>query len=373
VVVAAAEKMGWGGRRGKGGDWNQRSGGGWDSWTGSGWDNAGWSGQGGSKAWGEGAWSSQSGWAQGSESGEHKPSRGGKGGGRKGGTKGDGGSGSNAGPAAASRAVISPDSATLSKLQSMQVSFCPDPRTKGERFTSTYEKEPCSNFASLNAGHTKFYVGGGTMNKQFAKDLETYGSQDPTHYQNLHNRMFTLAKDSAGQLLSATDKELHGDPNIEAAFVRLAENGSRVGVAFVDVFKEAARPHHAHNVAMVYTVGPQRRECPSDESFLDQVQAMAANVSAACCEYNVLGSGPCLEMLRVCLVSGGDFAGGVPKADVAAAICVGLAKGLDGDKPPVFEFAYDGDVFKTVFEHLTKEAPEGLPEEQTAAPTEPAT
>jgi len=202
------------------------------------------------------------------------------------------------------------------------------------------------------------------MNKQFAKDLEMHGSQEPSEYQNLHGRLFNLAKDAATQLLAATDKELRSDPNVEAAFVRVAENGSRVGVAFIDIFKEALRPHHAQNIAMVYTVGPQRRECPSDDAFLNEVQAMAANVSAACCEYNALGVGPCLEMLRVCLVSGGDFAGGVPKADVAAAICLGLATGLDGDTPPVFEFAHDGDVFKTVFQHLTKDAPREEEEEQ---------
>merc|ERR1712032_95245 len=99
--------------------------------------------------------------------------------------------------------------------------------TQGERFTSTYDKEPCTNFASLNAGDTKFFVGGGTMNKQFAKDLESYGSQDPTQYQSLHGRLFNVAKDSAGQLLAGTESELRKDPNVEAAFVRLADNGSR--------------------------------------------------------------------------------------------------------------------------------------------------
>merc|ERR1712228_112399 len=91
---------------------------------------------------------------------------------------------------------------------------------------------------------------------------------------------------------------------------------------------------HVKNVAMVYTVGPQRRDCSSDIDFLERVRAMAGNVATACAEYNALGTPPQLEVLRVCLVSGGAFAGGVPKQHVARAICKGIRDVSDHNSAP---------------------------------------
>lgn len=243
------------------------------------------------------------------------------------------------------------DAARAELVGRLSVAFCPDPADSGGRFTSTFEESPSSTFASLNAGDEGFMVGGATMNLQFAKDLQAFGGQQPKAYRGLHARLFAEAAE--GRLVTASGAVLAEDPNLSAAHVRVLQSGKKVGVVFIDVFKDSCRPHHAKNVAMVYTVGPQRSDFPSDEAFLDEVQAMATNVSATCCEYNASAPDP-LETLRVCLVSGGAFAGGVHKADVACAIYLGLAEGLCGERPPQFEFAYDGDVFRSVWEDIEK-------------------
>eukprot|EP00928_Gymnodinium_smaydae_P037958 TRINITY_DN26288_c0_g1_i1.p1 TRINITY_DN26288_c0_g1~~TRINITY_DN26288_c0_g1_i1.p1 ORF type:complete len:329 (+),score=87.96 TRINITY_DN26288_c0_g1_i1:249-1235(+) len=324
--------MGWG-NGGKGqSSWSS---GGWNSWSGGG--SAAWQGRADDSwsrdAWSQGAWSqSQGSTAHGRSAAPRRPAE-----------KSGGGGGE-----ALALALAPP---TPEQLARLEVSFCPDPRSVGAKFTGTYEKAPRLNFASLNAGDMKLMVGGATMNGQFAKDLETLAGQQPRAYQVLHSEAFRAAT-AAQQLLSASPAALRADPNLEACYLRLSRQDQKVGVAFVDIFKEDRRPHDKKNVAMVYTVGPQRRDCPSDAAFLAEVRLLASNVAAACSEYNAAGSEPRLEQLRVCLVSGGAFAGGVPKLQIATALCSGLAEGALEKHAPAFEFAFDGDVFKTAWDAL---------------------
>eukprot|EP00747_Dinoflagellata_sp_TGD_P168910 gnl/TRDRNA2_/TRDRNA2_196469_c0_seq1.p1 gnl/TRDRNA2_/TRDRNA2_196469_c0~~gnl/TRDRNA2_/TRDRNA2_196469_c0_seq1.p1 ORF type:complete len:257 (+),score=54.27 gnl/TRDRNA2_/TRDRNA2_196469_c0_seq1:82-852(+) len=246
-----------------------------------------------------------------------------------------------------------PDAASSGGKAAVKVAFCPDPKTLGTKFTATYEKSPPQNFASLNAGDMKLFVGGSTMNGQFAKDLYNLGWQYPDKYQELHTRLLRSGK--PGQLVKASSQVLAGDPNVCSAYVRVIAPEQRVGVAFVDIFKEEVRPHESKkNVAMIYTVGPQRRDCSSDGDFLSAVRAMAENVSAACCEYNAMKGKeePSLEVVRISLVSGGAFAGKVPKAEVARAICQGIVDGNDPTIAPTFEFAFDGDVFRGAWQDI---------------------
>eukprot|EP00913_Durusdinium_trenchii_P022692 g21311.t1 len=59
-------------------------------------------------------------------------------------------------------------------LEKAKVSFCPDPKTLGVKFTAIYEKTPEDSkaFASVNAGNgKKLKVGGGTINLQFAQEM----------------------------------------------------------------------------------------------------------------------------------------------------------------------------------------------------------
>lgn len=301
------------------------------------------------------SWSSSGGWnSRGSRWGGHDDAKGWDGAGWKSARDagvGKGGRGGRGRPPSLPKLIPSLDAAKAKLVGELRVAFCPDPATSGGRFTSTFEESPSSTFASLNAGDEGFMVGGATMNLQFAKDLQTFGGQQPKAYRGLHTRLFADAVE--GRLVTASDAVLEEDPNLCAAYVRVIQSGKKVGVVFIDVFKDLCRPHHTKNVAMVYTVGPQRSYFPSDEAFLAEVQAMAANVSATCCEYNASAPDP-LETLRVCLVSGGAFAGGVNKADVACAIYLGLAEGLCDERHPQFEFSYDGDVFRSVWGDIEK-------------------
>ena len=76
---------------------------------------------------------------------------------------------------------------------------------------------------------------------------------------------------------------------------------------------------------------------------------MGRNVVAACHAYNA-ASKPPIERVRLCLVSGGKFAGRVPKDQVARQLVYGV---LDAQcSEPEVQFAYDGDVFRQVWEAL---------------------
>ncbi len=51
-----------------------------------------------------------------------------------------------------------------SKLETVNPTFCPDPKTIGAEFTATYEADAKENFAAVNAGDYSFNVRGGALN-----------------------------------------------------------------------------------------------------------------------------------------------------------------------------------------------------------------
>lgn len=243
-------------------------------------------------------------------------------------------------------------------LTALSVSFCPDPKSLGAKFTASYEPVPTKMFASANAGDENLRVGGATLNGQFAKDLKQFAGQDPDLYQALHRRLFAQA--TPGELCGAGQEILDLNPALIGSFVRRGAGSSTTGVVFIDVFREEARVHrHTKNCAMVYVVGPRRRDCKSDSAFLLQVEQTAANMSRACSDYNALAGSkglPPLEVVRVPLISGGAFAGSCPKHDVAAALIRGAADGCAAAEreglAPEFNLAFDGDVFKHAWVQL---------------------
>uniref|UniRef100_A0A7S0FLL1 Uncharacterized protein n=1 Tax=Pyrodinium bahamense TaxID=73915 RepID=A0A7S0FLL1_9DINO len=240
-----------------------------------------------------------------------------------------------------------------SKAGGFRASFCPDPKTIGQKFTLTYDKEPIGNFASVNPGDQGLRVGGGTLNGQFQKDLYNFGWQETEKYGPYHNRLFGGVEPL--QFARASKELLSLNPNLMAGFVFKASDGGKVGTVFVDVFRNEVRVHgNSLNMAMVYTVGPKRQDCPSDQAFLAQVEATAHNVGLACTEYNALAGAegfPQIEVLRFPLVSGGAFAGRCPKDAVAAALLRGLIAGCGADSPEM-NFAFDGDIFRQTWEAM---------------------
>lgn len=231
-----------------------------------------------------------------------------------------------------SRAEVPEELPNLERLSEAKVSFCLDPKKSGAAFTAIYEKVPedAKLVASVNAGNPKkLKVGGGTINGQFAQELHQVAGHDPEAYSPMHEGLLRMAmKAGIKSGLFPAPSTLRLPPCLEAAFLYLGSSDSeaqevandpgRGGLVILDIFEERdSRPYHAKNVAMVYTVGPQRVDEADDASFLWKVRLVGRNVVRACHDYNSqLGpraSLPRIERMRLCLVSGGKFAGRVPK------------------------------------------------------------
>ena len=113
--------------------------------------------------------------------------------------------------------------------------------------------------------------------------------------------------------------------------------------------------------------GPQRRQAQSaleqsmrSDQFLQTIAQIGASIASAAAQYNAHPERqqqqlPPLELLRICLLSGGVFRHPhCSTHDVATAIIRGLTSaGPDAALQPVaLEFAYDHDVFRTAWASL---------------------
>ncbi len=321
-------KMG-GGRRGGG----KRGGGGW----GGGWDSGGWGGGGSGWSGAGGSWAN-SGW------GGSRGGGGGQGRGR------GGGRGKGGGAAVLPEDAFLEDSAVAARQAQLRAAYRPDPQTLHQKIAGSFGEAPeLHSFGCV------------MLNKQF-KTVTTRGAlPDELPIRDFHEALIKTAA-TANCLTAADATLLAKNDNLKAGFVRVLSPGERVGVVFIDAFAEARRPGgaDARNVAMVCTVGPQRKRYSSDEDFVNAVRSMAGNLGAACAEYAALGSKPPIEVLRVFPVSViAKAKGGAGKCDknvIAKAICQGLVDGsVAGEgKVPVFEFAFDagGDLFGSAWRSI---------------------
>lgn len=308
------------------------------------------------------------------------------------GKKGAGGKGSSKGKKGkqneASEELIEPSQPVcLDRVRWAKVSFCPDPKSDPESggFTPIYDKSAKDKkmCGSVNAGSGRnLKVGGGTINGQFEKELWEIAWHETDRYSGFHEAFLKKVggdKEPQG-LVQATADVLQKRPQgVQQAFMYLGETASeaqevlndsgRSAIVILDIFETDYRPYHAQNVAMVYTVGPDRKEVDSDNTFLRKVRMVGRNVSSACRAYNLkhAENGPLLERVRCCLVSGGKYAGSVSKENVARHLVFGI---LDGCPPslasgepdaaelratPEIEFAFDGNVFSRVWKSLCEE------------------
>ncbi|CAE7040407.1 DUSP19 [Symbiodinium sp. CCMP2592] len=173
--------------------------------------------------------------------------------------------------------------------------------TSGASFTPIFESSSGGkNFASVNAGNPKkLKVGGGTINGQFAQELRRVAGHDPDSYSPAHEALLRVAAQAgtARHGLVQAPASLRLPPCLEAAFIYLgrtppeaeqvAGDSGRGGLVILDIFETKSRPYHDQNVAMVYTVGPQRGFEPDDATFLSKVRLVGRNVAAACHDYNM--------------------------------------------------------------------------------------
>eukprot|EP00440_Ansanella_granifera_P004442 gb/GFBE01004814.1/.p1 GENE.gb/GFBE01004814.1/~~gb/GFBE01004814.1/.p1 ORF type:complete len:337 (+),score=65.89 gb/GFBE01004814.1/:1-1011(+) len=276
--------------------------------------------------------------------------------------------------ASAAPAVLEPP-VLAERSRWAKVSFCPDPKTQGFAFTRIYDDARTDSVhrASVNAGNgERLKVGGGTINFQFAKELGDAAGHDARSYLPFHEALFRFGTKPAPSpgLVEATP-ELRMPTCLAGSFLYLggtadeaaqvAEDPGRAGIVILDVFEERHRPYHERNVGMVYTVGPERSTEIDDASFLQKVRLVGKNVVAACREYNLLQRAalPPFERVRLCLVSGGKYAGRVPKDLVAKQLVTGVLDGQPSsghsaelDATPEIEFAYDDDVLRIAWEEI---------------------
>lgn len=277
----------------------------------------------------------------------------------------------------------------LERIGWAKVSFCPDPKSTkgGAPCTPIYERIAPDDLAcvSVNAGNFKHLrVGGGTINGQFEKELWDAAWHQTDRYGPFHEGLFRIAADpkSLGGLIEAPPALLKTRPEgLANGFIYLGAtpaesqqigcDSGRAGLVILDMFGKDFRPYHARNVGMIYTVGPDRANESSDEDFLRKVQLVGCNILLACRDYNALQRSiahaegtkedrPPIQRVRLCLVSGGKYAGRVPKEQVARRLAMGVLQGLPGssdsasdlDATPEIEFAFDGDVFRRQWDAL---------------------
>jgi hypothetical protein len=257
-----------------------------------------------------------------------------------------------------------------------------------QRFSEIYLPDPPANFASLNAGDYLLHVGGGGINREFRVTLEACGQHPEHKYERLHQELLRGASRTPGKLYwlqrpSQAETNASDDWLLEdtVAFCGLVPPGSRmaklspVGLISIAVFPEDRRPKgSAKNVAMVYVVGPNcgsavsrgQREVDemSAQDFLEVVDAIGNAITDAVVQYNTAAeptlrtSLPQIEMVRVCLLSGGVFRHpDASKLQLAKSFVTGLLRGgtpWDGSRTtvPTLDFAWDADVFRTAYKAL---------------------
>lgn len=252
----------------------------------------------------------------------------------------------------------------------LQIEFCGRP-PKG--YTPIYYADAETNTASVNAGDYNLYVGGGSINLAFAKELGLNPASND--YKQMHKALLKAAAATPGSLVRGVDvpaaDSLREKLGLLGCYARVHESRPKgdlnpVGAAFLDIFG-TLRPLSQKNVAMLYVVGPKGTGAPgghgptvdSKAQFLAAVEEMAMNALATVAAYNAeikeqQKEMPSVETLQVCLVSGGVYMHpDSSKKDVAKAILRGFQRGGNISDLPVVRFAYDSNCFEDAVAEAT--------------------
>lgn len=95
------------------------------------------------------------------------------------------------------------------------------------------------------------------------------------------------------------------------------------GDVFIDILK--LPPHdYAPNKAMIYCTGPAAVYTNTAITFYNAVEIVGKNIANAITEYNKIRNKEKIDYVRICLISGGMFAGSYDKVEIAKALIKGI-------------------------------------------------
>ena len=185
------------------------------------------------------------------------------------------------------------------------------PVSPGGKFAPIYRhlNDPGDNLVSVNAGDNGLYVGGGTINLAFSKQVA-----DSAAYTAIHTN--ALAQARSGTFVS--NNYAATDP-VRLVSVILpptdqpSVSGGSAETVFLDVFTDGMTPHNEpSNYAMLYLVPPYGPGYASDQDFLDAVTRSAVNIINVLAHYNATlvpaNAGlNAIPVLRTCLYSSSGY------------------------------------------------------------------
>lgn len=204
------------------------------------------------------------------------------------------------------------------------------PATPGKPFSPIYRQlnDPGGNLVSVNAGDNGLYVGGGTINLAFSKQVA-----DPAAYNAIHTTALKQAR--AGIFVSSNYAAI--DP-VRLASVILpptdqpSASGGTAETVFLDIFTTGMTPHNEpSNYAMLYLVPPFGPGYASDQEFLDAVTRSAVNIITVLAHYNTTlvpahAGLDTIPVLRTCLYSSSGYKRTTVTRD---AVALALYSGFD--------------------------------------------
>jgi len=205
---------------------------------------------------------------------------------------------------------------------------------------------------------------------------------DCEKFQKFHKDLWEKAKTSFGRVVPAEPEALKEVGLAYSSCRSIVENADKpTGCCFLSVFPKDKRPcGNEHNVCMVYVVGPKGDNGMSKKEFLSQVRDCGKNIVVSVNQYNLRRQSNNsdkdsskegkkedasffvrIDLVRVCLVSGGVYKHkNATKKEIATCLMEGLFLNPSAQyvHSPVFEFAYDDDVFKKAYEEMFLEKKE---------------
>ncbi|PJE80597.1 hypothetical protein CI610_00419 [invertebrate metagenome] len=186
------------------------------------------------------------------------------------------------------------------------------------------------NMASVNAGDQGLYVGGGTINLQFERDLAT-AQRGLLHREYRRYHQSQINRKQLRTIIHDDNPSIRWLQSSTTYYDELCPGTQNAtGTVFIDVFNDNSCPHgNRYNRAMVYVVPPKGTFYKNLQDFLKAVEQTAENIVIVLNAHNQHRPYLAIPTLRVCGFSAGQFLmPGVSASNVHNAINSGLVRGL---------------------------------------------